>query len=70
VPTYTKALLIASRPGRQERALLALGPFSHPSSKGEKEMKKRHMDAMALVQTYGKPDIFLTMTCNPNWQEI
>ncbi|XP_071681794.1 uncharacterized protein [Lolium perenne] len=33
-------------------------------------MKKRHMDAMALVQTYGKPDIFLTMTCNPNWQEI
>jgi hypothetical protein len=28
------------------------------------------MDAMALVHTYGKPDIFLTMTCNPNWQEI
>ncbi|KAG6713098.1 hypothetical protein I3842_05G134100 [Carya illinoinensis] len=25
---------------------------------------------MALVQRYGKPDIFLTMTCNPNWQEI
>jgi hypothetical protein len=19
---------------------------------------------------YGKPDIFLTMTCNPNWDEI
>ena len=33
-------------------------------------MKRRHMDAMALVQTYGKPDIFLTMTCNLNWQEI
>ena len=28
------------------------------------------MDAMALVQTYGKPDIFLTMTCNPSWEEI
>ncbi|KAG6673080.1 hypothetical protein I3842_16G093400 [Carya illinoinensis] len=25
---------------------------------------------MALVQRYGKPDIFLTMTCNPNWKEI
>nr|XP_051201884.1 uncharacterized protein LOC127315434 [Lolium perenne] len=37
---------------------------------GYRDMKKRHMDAMALVQTYGKPDIFLTMTCNPNWQEI
>ncbi|XP_062201341.1 uncharacterized protein LOC133903879 [Phragmites australis] len=28
------------------------------------------MDVMALVQKYGKPDIFLTMTCNPNWEEI
>jgi hypothetical protein len=28
------------------------------------------MDAMALVRKYGKPDIFLTMTCNPNWDEI
>ena len=25
---------------------------------------------MSLVQKYGKPDIFLTMTCNPNWPEI
>jgi len=28
------------------------------------------MDATALVQKYGKPDHFLTMTCNPNWEEI
>jgi hypothetical protein len=28
------------------------------------------MDAMALVRKFGKPDIFLTMTCNPNWDEI
>ncbi|XP_056691699.1 uncharacterized protein [Spinacia oleracea] len=25
---------------------------------------------MALVQRYGKPDLFVTMTCNPNWPEI
>lgn len=25
---------------------------------------------MTLVQKFGKPDIFLTMTCNPNWSEI
>ncbi|XP_062182113.1 uncharacterized protein LOC133886419 [Phragmites australis] len=25
---------------------------------------------MALVRKYGKPNIFLTMTCNPNWEEI
>jgi hypothetical protein len=28
------------------------------------------MDAMALVRRYGKLDIFLTMTCNPNWDKI
>jgi hypothetical protein len=32
-----------------------------------RDMKKRHMDAMALVTTYGKPDVFLTMTCNPTY---
>ena len=36
---------------------------------------KRHMnqlfqDSMAICRTYGKPDIFLTMTANPNWPEI
>ncbi|KAL6223330.1 hypothetical protein ACLB2K_006717 [Fragaria x ananassa] len=33
-------------------------------------MHQRYQDAMTLVQKYGKPDIFLTMTCNPNWEEI
>ena len=33
-------------------------------------MRRRYMDATALVRRYGKPDIFLTMTCNPNWNEI
>ena len=32
-----------------------------------RDTRKRYMDAMALVQCFGKPDIFLTMTCNPNW---
>lgn len=35
----------------------------------------RHMheytqDAMAYVRAYGKPDLFITFTCNPNWPEI
>ncbi|KAL7145368.1 hypothetical protein ABFS83_07G078200 [Erythranthe nasuta] len=37
---------------------------------GPRDMKKRYVNAMALVQRYGKPDIFLTMTCNPAWKEI
>ena len=28
------------------------------------------MDTMTLVQRFEKPDIFLTMTWNPNWCEI
>ncbi|KAM0849405.1 hypothetical protein ACQ4PT_053753 [Festuca glaucescens] len=37
---------------------------------GPRDKRRRYMDAMALVRKYGKPDIFLTMTCNPNWDEI
>ena len=37
---------------------------------GPRDMRHRYMDAMALVRKYGKLDIFLTMTCNPNWDEI
>ena len=33
-------------------------------------MKRRYMDAMTLVQKYGKPNFFLTVTCNPHWEEI
>ncbi|KAK4409487.1 hypothetical protein Sango_0021700 [Sesamum angolense] len=35
-----------------------------------RDMYKRYQDAMAIVQKFGKPDIFLTMTCNPTWKEI
>ncbi|XP_023771820.1 uncharacterized protein LOC111920477 [Lactuca sativa] len=37
---------------------------------GPRDMRGRFLDAMALVQNCGKPDIFLTITCNPNWPEI
>ena len=31
---------------------------------------KEFQDAMALVRIKGKPDFFLTVTCNTNWPEI
>ena len=37
---------------------------------GPRDMKKHYMDAMALVQHFGRPDLFITMTCNPDWIEI
>jgi hypothetical protein len=27
-------------------------------------------DAMAVCKIHGYPDLFLTFTCNPNWEEI
>ncbi|XP_034936543.1 uncharacterized protein [Chelonus insularis] len=35
-----------------------------------RNMLQHYQDSMAIVRKFGKPDIFLTMTCNPNWLEI
>ena len=37
---------------------------------GPRDIRKRYTDAMALVQRFGKPDLFVTITYNPNWPEI
>ncbi|XP_012837726.1 PREDICTED: uncharacterized protein LOC105958267 [Erythranthe guttata] len=37
---------------------------------GPRDMRRRYLDALALVQKFGKPDLFITMTCNPDWSEI
>ena len=36
----------------------------------DRDMQKRFLNAMAIVQHYGKPEYFITMTCNPYWEEI
>ena len=33
-------------------------------------MQQNYQDAMAMVTKYGKPDLFLTFTCNPKSKEI
>ncbi|XP_016165030.1 uncharacterized protein LOC107607615 [Arachis ipaensis] len=35
-----------------------------------RDMTQRYEDGMAIVLKEGKPDIFLTMTCNLSWTEI
>jgi hypothetical protein len=37
---------------------------------GPRYMQKHYHNAMSLVQKFGRPDLFLTMTCNPKWSEI
>ena len=31
---------------------------------------QKYRDAMAIISKYHKPDLFITFTCNPKWQEI
>jgi hypothetical protein len=47
------------------RAVLASSFSGSP-----RQMRELYQDAMAVVRYYGKPDLFITMTCNPNWPEI
>ena len=35
-----------------------------------RNMREKYHDAMAIVAKYGKPDLFITMTCNSQWPEI
>jgi len=37
---------------------------------GPRHMQQLFQDAMAIVRTFGKPDLFITFTCNPKWPEI
>ncbi|XP_040151861.1 uncharacterized protein LOC120893811 [Anopheles arabiensis] len=33
-------------------------------------MRAQYQDTMAIVRALGKPDLFITVTCNPKWPEI
>ena len=33
-------------------------------------MQKHYQDAMAIMRNTGRPDLFITVTCNPKWKEL
>ena len=33
-------------------------------------LQQSYQDAMSIVRAYGRPDLFVTFTCNPRWPEI
>ncbi|GBN65777.1 hypothetical protein AVEN_247386-1, partial [Araneus ventricosus] len=35
-----------------------------------RHVQQNYQDAMAMVRKFGKPDLFLTFTCNPSWSEM
>jgi hypothetical protein len=46
--------------------------FILPSSftGGPRHMQQLYQDAMSVIRKFGKPDLFITFTCNPNWPDI
>ena len=55
------------RPGMPLGKRIVL-PSSYPGS--PRAMQQNYLDAMSMVRNKGKPDFFVTMTANPQWQEI
>ena len=43
-------------------------PSTHVGS--DRYMQQNYSDAMAVMKAFGKPDFFVTFTCNPKWDEI
>ena len=37
---------------------------------GPRYQHQLYQNAMGIVHHFGKPDFFVTFTCNPRWQEI
>ena len=68
--TY-RGLADAVDAGDHERGRIGLKVIL-PSSftGGPRYMQQACADAMAVCTKYGKPDAFITMTCNPYWPEI
>lgn len=40
------------------------------SAGGNRAMTQLYQDAMSIVRTLGKQDLFITFTCNHTWPEI
>ena len=34
-----------------------------------RHMAQNYQDAMSIVSKFGKPDLFITFTCNPKWKD-
>jgi len=35
-----------------------------------RDIHRRYQDLTAIVRKFGKPDLFVTVTCNPEWPEM
>ena len=68
VEKYTGLMDFLQTEARQQ-GLMPGQPLILPSSfqGSPRNMLQNYQDAMAIVRKYGKPDFFITITCNPKW---
>ncbi|GMF54544.1 unnamed protein product [Phytophthora fragariaefolia] len=72
----TGTLQHLNQPRRRSRHFLNLNqigkrvvlPSTHPGS--PRHIFKSYQNAMAVVHEFGKPDVFVTMTCSSTWDEM
>ncbi|GAB0086485.1 uncharacterized protein DMENIID0001_005600 [Sergentomyia squamirostris] len=55
-------------PGQNPPGVAVLLPSSFPGS--PRNMVQRYSDVMSMMAALGKPDLFITFSCNPTWPEI
>ena len=51
---------------RRQRQIFIPSSFSG----GKRDRYRKYQDGVAMVAKHGKPDLFITMTCNKHWPEI
>lgn len=56
----------SENPGRVGRRVILPSSFIG----GPRSQQQLYQDSMSIVSAFGKPDIFVTFTCNPGWREI
>ncbi|GKE57441.1 putative PIF1 DNA helicase/replication protein A1-like protein [Tanacetum coccineum] len=68
--TYSKLVKLVADPesGVTLRAKKIVLPWSYTRSLWY--MIQNYLDVMTLCKSFGYPDLFITITCNPNWPEI
>ena len=54
--------------GQEQLGKRIILPPTVPGS--DRHMKELFHDFMAIVRKYGNPDLFITVTCNPQWTDI
>jgi helitron helicase-like protein len=68
--TYQKELRAEYYSGLMDRVGRDKTILSSSFAGSPRALKVLYQDAMAIVRKFGRPDYFITFTCNPKWREI